>query len=177
MGITHLISKHNYSNFGGVNSYKRTIVFFFLQWWVQSPHLQTQLFQYQWGHSFFIKRQFFSQGGYSPPPFSNTTIPILMGQFFYKRINFSLGGCSHPPFQTQQFQYKWGLVSMKRAFGERGDPDCWRMLTHFDHRGLADPNGCLVMGVQGLGSTFPGPRVLMGPYKIGNRQVGSLYYS
>ncbi len=74
-------------------------------------------------------------------------------------------GIAHPHFQTQQFQYKWGLVSMKGAFGDRGDPDCWRMLTHFDHRGLAEPNGCLVMGV----STFPGPRVLMGPYKICNR--------
>lgn len=57
-----------------------------------------------------------SGGGYSPSPFSNTTIPIQVGVGFYQ----------------------W-------AFGERGDSDRWKVLTHFDHRGPTEPTGCLVM--------------------------------
>jgi hypothetical protein len=56
MGIAHHISKHNYSNICGV---------------VFKIKIQ-----------FFNKGTNFSNGGYSPPPFPNTTIPIQLDLVF-----------------------------------------------------------------------------------------------
>jgi hypothetical protein len=58
MGITHLISKHNYSNFGGVNSYKRTIVFFFVVVGIVTPFANTTI-PILVGPFFFYKKTVF----------------------------------------------------------------------------------------------------------------------